>query len=519
MARTGRVATFGAVVMLAAACGTTANKPSASHSGGSSGSGSLGALGGSTSTLPGQSGGTGTGGALSSGGSGYSGGSPAGGSAGGSSPSGSGGATSGGSSGNAGAPPGVTSKFVTAGAPGVTNQTMYVGIGYSSNEGAADKAIGVAGAAPTYDARDVWNTAINYANSHGGFAGRKLQALYFNYSVASNINTQDEAACAYFNQDNKVLAMVTQSDITQACAQNAGAIPIGSGSATEATFKKYAHLVDPDGIALDRLGALTVNGLYSAGYFTGKLGLVTWDDPNYRATVANGYLPALSSHHITPTQVVYISVPQQVGAVADMSAAVGSAVTKFKTLGIDHVIIQDGAAGVWAGDGLTLEFMDQAKSQGYYPRYGQNGNNNPGTSLNPSDEQNNALAIDQVDYDPSYDVGWHANAARTRCFQIQAQAGFPVSSSNANDEVTASTACDYIFFLQRVVNGLSSITADGFVAQAQTLGISYPTSVVYGSKFVSGRRDGGDEVRNAEYFSSCSCLKFQGAPYYPDGTS
>jgi hypothetical protein len=105
-------------------------------------------------------------------------------------------------------------------------------------------------------------------------------------------------------------------------------------------------MVDPDRIAVDRLGSLTVNGLYKAGYFGGKLDLVTWDDPNHRAAVTNGYLPALSSHHITPTQVVYVSVPQQLGAVADMTAAVGSAVAKFKSLGIGHVIIQDGAAGV-----------------------------------------------------------------------------------------------------------------------------------------------------------------------------
>jgi len=209
-------------------------------------------------------------------------------------------------------------------------------------------------------------------------------------------------------------------------------------------------------------------------------------------------------------------VPQQLGAVADMTAAVGSAVAKFKSLGIDHVIIQDGADGVWAGDGLTLEFMDQAKSQAYYPRYGQNGQNNPGASLNPSDEQNNALAVSQSDYDPTYDAGWHQNPARVSCFQLQGAAGYPVSSSNPNDEVTAASACDYIFFLQKVVNGLSTITANGFVAQAQTLQTSFPNALVYGSKFLSGRRDGADEVRTEQYSSSCSCLKFQGGPYYPD---
>ena len=515
MVSTRRMAAVGAVLMLAAACGTTAKNAGgkSSPSGGSSAGvgGSVSASGGQTpgSSTPGGS----SGGALSGSGS----------SSGGLSSSGS--ASSGSSSGNSiggassgpgpvGAP---TSKFVAASAPGITNQTMYIGIGYSSSEGAADKAIGAAGAAPSYDARNVWNTSINYANSHGGFAGRTLQAIYYDDNVASDQTTQDQAACADYTQDHKVFAIITQTDLEVACAQNAGAIAEGApGGGTEATFQKYPHLVDPDGIAFDRLGSLTVNGLFNAGYFTGKLGLVTWDDPNYRAAVTNGYLPALSSHHISPAQTVYISVPQQLGAVADMSAAVGSAVTKFKSLGIDHVIIQDGSAGVWAGDGLTLEWMDQAKSQGYYPRYGQNGYNNPGTTLNPSDQQNKALSINQIDYDPSYDTGWHANSARTSCFQIQARAGFPVSASNPEDEVTASFTCDYIFFLQRVVNGLSQITADAFMSQAQTVGTAFSTAEVYGSKLVSGRRDGADEVRNAQYLSSCSCLKFQGAPYYAD---
>ena len=160
---------------------------------------------------------------------------------------------------------------------------------------------------------------------------------------------------------------------------------------------------------------------------------------------------------------------------------VTSALTPASAPGVTNstnVIIQDGADGVWAGDGLTLEWMDQAKSQDYYPRYGENGLNNPGTSLNPSDEQNNLLAVSQIDYDPSYDQGIRANPARTFCFQLEAQAGYPVSTSNAGDEVAASEACDYVFFLQRVINALPRVTAAAFVQEAQALGTSFATSEV-----------------------------------------
>ncbi|HET6874897.1 MAG TPA: hypothetical protein VFH70_08975 [Acidimicrobiales bacterium] len=524
------LAGLGALAMLTASCGTTlkttagrsngsSNRLSMPSQGGDNGTGvtgagagatPVGASGGSVGGLPGVSGGSGS--YVGATGGGTSGGSVAtgGGNSGGGGGTGGGGVSSGGGSN------GSTSGLVPASAPGVTNQNVYIGIAYSSQSAAGDKAIGAAGAAPTYDERNVANAVINYANSHGGFAGRKLVPLYYDINLTTDTNTQEQSACAYWTQDNKILFMGGGDDILDACGQKAGAIVLGSGSATGATFQKYSHLVDPIGISLDRLGQVTTSGLNKAGYFAGKLGLVTWDDPNYRATITNGYLPALSAIHVTPAQIAYISVPQQIGALGDMSAAVSSAVTKFKSLGIDHVIIQDGPAGVWSGAGLTFEWMNQAKSQGYYPRYGQNAANAPGWSVMPSDEMNKALAIDDSDYDPKYDQGWRPNSSRNLCFQIEANAGYPVNPSNQNDEGIAAGLCDYVFFVQKVINGLSKITADGFVQQAQTLGTGFSSASVYGTKLISGRRDGGDMFRTEEYLSSCSCLQYQGQPYYPD---
>ena len=78
----------------------------------------------------------------------------------------------------------------------------------------------------------------------------------------------------------------------------------------------------------------------------------------------------------------------------DTSSAISSAVTKFRAEGIDHVIVQDGPAGVFGDTGLTLEWMNQAKSQRWYPRYGQNASNAPGWSVLPSDQMDHAIAID-----------------------------------------------------------------------------------------------------------------------------
>jgi hypothetical protein len=400
--------------------------------------------------------------------------------------------------------------------PGITASTIFVGVAYSSQSAQGDRAIGAAGAAPSYDTRDVFNAVIDYANKHGGFAGRTLKALYYDFNLTTDTNVQEQSACSFWTQDHKVFSIPGSDDILRACAEKAGAVSTVSGATVASTYQKFPHFVEPYAVRLDRLGPMTVNGLYKAGYFTGKFGFVTWDDPNYRYAYDHGYLPALTSHGIKVVDKAFISVPQQIGALGDMSAAVSSAVTKFRSEGIDHVIIQDGHAGVWAGTGLTLEWMDQAKSQKYYPRYGQNARNSPGWDVLPSDQMDKAIAIMDSDFDARYDAGWHPNKQRELCFKIQAAAGYPVASSNLNDEGIAAQVCDRIFLLQYVINKLgTNLTSDAFMAEVAALGRTFPSAVVYGTQFAPGLRDGSAEVRQAEYFDSCKCLKYSGAPYYP----
>src|SRR5581483_5951858 len=239
------------------------------------------------------------------------------------------------------------SRFVQAKAPGITKDTIYIGISYSSQAAAADRALGAAGAAPSYDQRNVVNVVIDYANKHGGFAGRKLKPVYYDRSVTNDASTEDQSTCARFTQDNKVFVMAAGREILDACAEHAGAVSYGSptqNSATSQTYAKYPHLVDPWDASMDRLSAVTATGLYRAKYFTGKLGIVTWDDPIYRLALKKGYEATLAKYHVPIVQTAFVAPPQTVGSVGDSAAGVSGAVAKFKSLGIDHVILQDGPA-------------------------------------------------------------------------------------------------------------------------------------------------------------------------------
>ena len=404
--------------------------------------------------------------------------------------------------------------------PGVTASTINIGVTYCTQCAAADTAVGAAGAAPSYDFRNVFNAAANYANAHGGFDGRKLQPIYFNQDLSTPAPQESQSACSFWTQDHKVFAVFASQntdDIMRACAEKAGALSFGAESAEiRPTFTKYPHYVDLGGVGLDQLAGITVRGLQKARYFSGKFGLVTWDDPSYHYAAQHGYNPALAAAGIRVLQTAYITVPQDLNSLADSNASVSSAVTKFRTLGIDHVIVQDGAAGVFGGGGLTLEWMNQAKSQNYYPRYGQNFENVPGWDIYPSDQMNSAIAIDQNDLDRMRDAGWHINATRERCYQIESAAGYPVKSGNLNDELAAASSCDLVFMLQRLLAGKPTITADGFMASVDALGTSYPSAEVYGTKFTRVLHGGGGMVRAEEYYSSCQCLRYLTTPSYAD---
>jgi hypothetical protein len=209
----------------------------------------------------------------------------------------------------------------------------------------------------------------------------------------------------------------------------------------------------------------------------------------------------------------YIAVPQNAGAIADASAAVSSAVLAFRTAGVDHVFIQDGTAGIFGLGGLTLLFLNNAKSQNYAPRYGFNANNVPGFSIYPADQQHGMVAVDFSDYMPSQDAGMTANPARERCLGVMKKHG--VNASDQATYLTAAAACDQVWFLETLLRKAAAPTLRGALDVAAGLGTSYRSPLVYGTRLGPDRRDGGELARNARYDDGCACLRYTTMPYAP----
>jgi len=425
------------------------------------------------------------------------------------------------SSGGSGLRSGGGQGVPAAAAPGITDSKIYVGVGWS-DAGAANQAF--AGAALNSDIRDPMNAMIEEVNKSGGIAGRKIEPIYHNYEAASSqtIDQQDQAACARYTQDNKVFAILGDGDIMQQCAEKAGAVllTVTSTSLPE-DFQRYPHFIEISGMNLIRVGNVSVTGLHREGYFSdgAKLGLVTWDEPNYRDAVERGYLPALKKKGVKPaTDTAYISSPQTADDLAAASADVNNAVLRFQSQGITHVMLIDGATPLCRGGCLGILWTRRSESQNYRPRYGFNAGNAAKAAqeqgLYPTEQLGGSIAVEWGDSDKFADQGWKLNKARERCYDIMRKRNVPMD--NANKEADARTACEFIWFLQTVIDvelGNATITNDNFIAGVNALGWTYSSAMAYAVHFSATQHDGNSAARNMRFVDNCECYRWTGDPY------
>jgi hypothetical protein len=441
-----------------------------------------------------------------------------------------GGATaSGGSSGSAGGggrPGGPGSASAVSGGggaggvgPGVTDSTIAIGLPYCNDCAAANAALGAGGEDPG-DTRRYMQAAIDDVNARGGVLGRELVPVFFEISAADDIASSQQQACEAFTSDEKVQMIFFRGEIVYECALDAG-IVVGGGDATGPVFEKYPNLFAPASIRLERLFQVTVRSMVKARWHetqpawpTGRIGLLTWDTPDYRYAMENGYLAGLSEAGLEATDVRYIAVPAAAGSIAEASAAISNAVLSFRSQGIDHVFIGDGQAGIFAGAGLTFLFLSNAQSQGYFPRYGFNSNNSPDFDSHPKEQLVGMLAIDSFDTEAKKDEGIELNPVRERCFEVMRAAGLPVGQ--AQTQAVAIGACEQAWFAEAIVSRAGDdTTLPGMIRAGESLGTAYRSPYSYGNRLGPGQHDGVALFRALAWDEGCSCNKYTSAPFEP----
>ena len=168
------------------------------------------------------------------------------------------------------------------------------------------------------------------------------------------------------------------------------------------TFRQFPAYVEISMFALDRAVLNEAIGLEAQNYFAPwdatngrpaaaagatKVGIVGLDTPDFHQAIDGALQPQLNrnGHAAAPADVVYLAPPKRTSDLGALSAAAANAIVKFRQDGVEHVLVID-------VDGtLTLEFLNQAESQHYYPRYGWNSQNVPQALVGPGNVQPDQL--------------------------------------------------------------------------------------------------------------------------------
>lgn len=515
--RRGLAALAAACLLLLAGCGSTV--PLSERSSGSAGGATASTLGSATSGAI-----TGAGGSSSAGESRGSGGTGATGT-GGSSFGGNGAALSGTGAPGLGAAAagsdGVPSYQVGDG-PGVSATTITIGEEYSSQAAAADDALGAAGMSQG-DAVTQFDAIARYINAHGGIAHRQVRLDFYNADLTQSNTQTDQDACTDFTQDTKTFVLLSGTPTRDRCAAQAGAISMDEAfiAETTPTLAQYPSDLNLDGFTIDRSMQITVQGLAHEGYFaTGaKIGIVTWDESDYQYALTAAALPALARLGIHNPKEALVAVPDSEGDLAATSASVSSAVLKFHSAGIDHVILFDGPAGINSSGDLVLEWMQQSNSQDYYPKYGLNSTSGFSTLASdyPTKEMVGSEGVAWVPVTDLTQSDYEAlpqSPLQKTCIQVMTAAG--QAPASAEMEGLELDACDQMFFLQQAFAGLTGgLDQQTALAAIDRLGSSFPDLTTFGTYFSASQHDGAELVRNIAFVPSCSCYRYDSPAYNP----
>lgn len=407
--------------------------------------------------------------------------------------------------------------------PGVSRDTIHVGMFFVNDGDRANEATGFE--STSADARHVYNAILEDVNRRGGVLGRELKPVYYRGSAVTSqtVSEQAQAACAHWHQDNKVFGVLGfPHPVALECTQKVGGVSVyaGLGIFLSDTFQRYPAFVEVSGMDVERQAAVTIDGLQQQGYFRGgaptgtKVGILTFDTAGFHRAVDRVAVPALARHGHGKPEVAYITPPQRAQEVGNSSSEVQSAILRFKSVGVTHVIILEGAAGIAGGGHLMFLFTNQAEPQAYRPRYGLNS----GVGLNgvspqtPEGQLDGARAVGWVD---PYDMPESKrldNATVRRCRRIMKRAGLPSEGFTFADSLLK---CEQVFFFVMALDRAGAPHHDAFVAGVNAIGTGYTSGVALATRFSPDQHDGVAAVRNAKYVPSCRCFHPTSKPYRP----
>lgn len=385
--------------------------------------------------------------------------------------------------------------------------TIQIGV-HDDNPGAAFGQFGVKGG-PSGDQGVHINAIVEWINANGGMGGRQVELVHHvTESLNGSFDEQAQRACSFFTEDNDVAAVVggarvpTLNLVDCLAKHDTPLVWSYHFMADQVTLDAYAdYLYMPAMVNADRLG-VWMDALAEDGFFDdGTIGIVRYDEPIAERLSSQVIHPALARHgHEVAEEVAFRSATGASSA-ADLSAQANNAVLRFRSAGVDRLILEPTAAVV------PLLFFAAAESQGFRPRYTMTSYDIPAfqNANAPGSQLSGSVAFGWL---PAGDVDWEEQPqplppAAQRCLDITPSADPPGNGS-------ARRFCDGLLFLKHLFDNGAEPTAAGIRRAVDALGSSYPSAWTYAAELGPGRHDGATTGRLVAYDDGCSCYRITG---------
>ena len=402
-----------------------------------------------------------------------------------------------------------------------------LGVVYLKGLDQAYKAAG--GSSNTTDSHADFLAVINHLNAEHG-SKVILRPNFYTVDASSTQSQADQlqAACAHFTSDVRVTLVVSYSAGSEAafakCLQQ-HAVPLIDGSSAavvgESIERSVPELWQPSQLTLDRIGALEASYLVRnhwvdkrwgqaarcAAVSQPRIGVVTFDRPDWRAAYANAVAPTFKAAGHGVYDVDYVNVSGSTAEqLAQASSAAQSAVLKFSSDCVDHVAFIGNVA-------LDYLFMNIAQQQGYNPRYGLSSLEAPPVIVQnlaqPTAQLHGAIGPGWTPYSDVdiAELDAVAKAPAAGCMAILKQAG--IEPTDNNSAGLAMPACEGPMFAVTILQRwLAGGRTGSLLDVVNAIGSSYRPVGTFAATFDASHHDGASAFRGFAYVDSCTCFRY-----------
>jgi hypothetical protein len=268
-------------------------------------------------------------------------------------------------------------------------------------------------------------------------------------------------------------------------------------------------MASPAAPSVDRRISALLDGRARDGYLSRKnrLGVIV-DDCDFNVRAYNRSLVPTAARLGIGVERFDIDCITGYGDAGPSSAAMQSAVLRFRTAGVDRVMFLSNFENV------ILFFAQQAEAAQYYPGYliSSHGVVASQAANYPRGQLTN---MHGTGWSPVLDVTSRAvgNPAQTRCRAALASQG--VRPASKADDFVVDLSCESFFLLESVLKASRGVMDASVFRSALTgLGSSYRGAATLGqTSFTARKHDGPDTFSAFDYRAACSCFQYSGRPF------